>query len=86
MECAGACYRPKATSQTSISSASSITSLNSLTGDVSTNVCLSGGPVSQASGGAGGREAGGQNQSHYGVRDAALFPGYEVYCEFCGRN
>ncbi|CAL8129650.1 unnamed protein product [Orchesella dallaii] len=76
VECAGACYRlRKEVSQSSISSASSITSLNSLTGDVSTNVCLSGQGTQPSGGGSG---APGQSLSHYGVRDAALFPGYEV--------
>jgi len=63
VECAGACYSSKrANSQSSMKSMSSTSSLS---GDVST-VCPSG-------------SGSGQNATHYGgVRDAALFPGYEV--------
>jgi hypothetical protein len=68
VDCAGACYRLRRTpSQSSITSMSSLTSLS---GDVS-SICL----------GAAGQSATvhqAQSPSHYGVRDAALFPGYEV--------
>ncbi|OXA52891.1 zinc-type alcohol dehydrogenase-like protein C1773.06c isoform X2 [Folsomia candida] len=62
--CAGACYSSKrANSQSSMTSMSS---QGSLSGDVST-MCGSGSVGSIC-----------QNPSYYGVRDAALFPGYEV--------
>ncbi|CAG7721655.1 unnamed protein product [Allacma fusca] len=74
VECAGACYRLRRTpSQSSISSVSSLTSMPSLTslsGDVST-ICI-GAPSASAP------SHPNQTPAHYGVRDAALFPGYEV--------
>ena len=63
MVCAGACYRLRRSP--SISSISSVSSTSSLTSDVSQE--LSCGPQILP-----------QSPAHHGLRDGAIFPGYEV--------
>nr|CAD7588499.1 unnamed protein product [Timema genevievae] len=62
--CAGACYRIKRSP--SLSSISSISSTSSLSNDFAQDLTI------------GGAGAIPQSPAHYGVRDGAIFPGYEV--------
>ncbi|XP_034251512.1 quinone oxidoreductase isoform X1 [Thrips palmi] len=73
--CAGACYRIRRSP--SISSVSSTGSVSSLSTELSQDLGLGGSVISGLPGGAclGGMP---QSPAHHGVRDGALFPGYEV--------
>lgn len=75
MVCAGACYRIRRSP--SISSVSSTGSVSSLSTELSQDLGLGGSVISGLPGGAcmGGMP---QSPAHHGVRDGALFPGYEV--------
>lgn len=64
--CAGACYRIRRSP--SISSVSSTGSVSSLSTELSQDLGLGGSVVGSMP----------QSPAHHGVRDGALFPGYEV--------
>lgn len=63
--CAGACYRLRRSP--SISSISSVSSTSSLSSEISQDLSCGSAPVLQP-----------QSPAHHGLRDGALFPGYEV--------
>ena len=62
--CAGACYRLRRSP--SISSISSVSSTSSLSGDISQDLSCATPAILP------------QSPAHHGLRDGALFPGYEV--------